>query len=43
MARKALLRGKHVLCEKPLALARKEAEELFRLAEEKGVVLAGSP
>lgn len=39
MARKALLRGKHVLCEKPLALARKEAEELFRLAEEKGVVL----
>lgn len=39
MARKALLRGKHVLCEKPLALAREEAEELFRLAEEKGVVL----
>lgn len=39
MARRALLRGKHVLCEKPLALAREEAEELFRLAEEKGVVL----
>ena len=39
MARRALLRGKHVLCEKPLALAREEAEELFRIAAEKGVVL----
>lgn len=39
LARKALLKGKHVLCEKPLALSREEVEELFRLAAEKGCVL----
>lgn len=38
MARRALLRGSMYCARKPLALAR-EAEELFRLAEEKGVVL----
>ncbi len=38
-ARAALLAGKHVLCEKPLSLSRSEAEELFALAEENGLVL----
>ena len=38
-ARQALLRKKHVLCEKPLALCAKEAEELYRLANENGVIL----
>ena len=37
--RLALLKGKHVLCEKPLALSYEEAEELFALAKEKGCVL----
>lgn len=32
--------GKPVLCEKPFALNRKEAEEVLRLAEEKGVYVA---
>lgn len=35
----ALLHGKHVLCEKPMAFTKKEAKELFALAKEKGVVL----
>ena len=38
-AKAALLAGKHVLCEKPLALKKEHAEELYRIAEEKGVVL----
>ena len=38
-ARAALLAGKHVLVEKPLALTRAEAEELYALADEKGLVL----
>jgi predicted dehydrogenase len=33
-ARAALLRGKHVMCEKPLANSRAEATELVRLARE---------
>lgn len=39
MTKKALLRGKHVLCEKPLTLSLNEAKELFELADKKGVVL----
>ena len=38
-AKEALLAGKHVLCEKPMALRVAEAEELFALAKEKGMVL----
>jgi D-xylose 1-dehydrogenase (NADP+, D-xylono-1,5-lactone-forming) len=38
--RKALECGKHVLCEKPLTPTADEAEQLFRLAEEKGLALA---
>jgi len=35
----ALLRGKHVLCESPLALDASETRELYDLAEERGLVL----
>ena len=38
-ARRALQRKKHVLCEKPMAFFKKEAEELFRIANEQGCVL----
>lgn len=38
-AKRALLRGKHVMCEKPLAFSRREAEELFAIARENQVVL----
>ena len=37
--KKALLSGKHVLCESPVALSRKEVEELYQLAEQKGLIL----
>ncbi len=37
--RQALLAGKHVICEKPFAGSRAEAEELFALAEERGLFL----
>ena len=37
--RKALEAGKHVMCEKPLALSAAEARELFDLASERGLLL----
>jgi predicted dehydrogenase len=39
-ARAALLAGKHVVCEKPLAMTSAETAELVRLAEESGLVHA---
>ncbi|MBX7126968.1 MAG: Gfo/Idh/MocA family oxidoreductase, partial [Cyclobacteriaceae bacterium] len=42
MAKAALLAGKHVICEKPLATTVKEAEELVQLAAEKKLVNAVS-
>jgi predicted dehydrogenase len=39
LARRALLAGKHVFVEKPMALTESEAEELVALAEERGLVL----
>jgi predicted dehydrogenase len=36
----AIAAGKHVVCEKPLALTSQESGELLRLAQEKGVVHA---
>lgn len=38
-ARKMLDQGKHVLCEKPLCLKKSEAENLYRIAGEKSLVL----
>ncbi len=38
-AKRALVAGKHVLCEKPMVFSVTEAEELFALATEKKVVL----
>lgn len=37
--RQALLQGKHVLCESPIALTEAECKELFDLAGERGLVL----
>src|SRR5690606_5318583 len=42
MAKAALLAGKHVVCEKPLATTVKEAEELLSIAREKKLVHAVS-
>ena len=39
-AKAVLLAGKHVICEKPLAVKIEEAEELFQIAAEKGLVNA---
>ena len=38
-ARRALIAGRHVLCEKPFTLNVEEAKELYNLAAEKGMVL----
>ncbi len=37
--KKALLRGKHVLCESPVALTRDQCKELYTLAEKQGCIL----
>ncbi len=37
--RRGLLAGKHVLCEKPMAFTRSQAEELFSLARERHLIL----
>jgi predicted dehydrogenase len=39
-AKAVLLAGKHVICEKPLAVKIEEAEELVKIASEKGLVNA---
>lgn len=39
LTKKALLLRKHVLCETPLVLNGQQAKELYRMAEENGVVL----
>ena len=39
MSRKALLAGKHVLCEKPITLKRNELIDLFDLADKKNLVI----
>ena len=43
-AKEALLEGKHVLCEKPMALTVKDAQDLFQIAEkhEGDLVIAGT-
>ena len=41
--RAALTVGKHVYCEKPLAMTVEEASELVALARERALVLAGAP
>ena len=38
-AMKAMKKGKHVMCEKPLALSREQAKEMFDCARENGVIL----
>jgi predicted dehydrogenase len=41
--KQALLAGKHVYCEKPLAMAFGEARELVELAASRGLLLSGAP
>ena len=38
-AKKALLGGKHVLCEKPITLREKETKELYNIAEKNNLIL----
>lgn len=38
----ALEHGKHVICEKPMALEKKQAEEVFNYAKEHGLILGAS-
>jgi len=43
VTKQALLHGKHVYSEKPLAVDMEEADELVNLAEQKGLLLGGAP
>jgi predicted dehydrogenase len=43
VSRRALEKGKHVYSEKPLAMRHDEAEQLVRLAAQKGLSLAAAP
>ena len=43
VTKQALLHGKHVYSEKPLAVDMDEADELVALAEEKGLQIGGAP
>lgn len=43
VSKAALLAGKHVYCEKPLAADLEEGKELVALAQEKGLFLGGAP
>ncbi|MBO2517233.1 MAG: gfo/Idh/MocA family oxidoreductase [Clostridiales bacterium] len=38
-AMKAMKKGKHVICEKPLAISKEQAQDMFRCARENGVFL----
>ena len=40
--KEAISKGKHVLCKVPITLKEDEAVELYKMAEEKGVVLMGA-
>lgn len=40
--KEALLRGKHVICEAPIAESIEEIEELFKIADEKNLILMDS-
>lgn len=37
--KKAAQAGKHILCEKPMALSRQQAEEMFQICEKEGVII----
>ena len=41
-AKRALMAGKHVMCESPMAMSAEECDELFALADERGLVLMDS-
>ena len=43
LVRRALEAGKHVVCEKPVAMSRAEAEPLFALASDRGLHLLAAP
>lgn len=38
-SKKALLAGKHVLCESPIAFSKQESDELFKIAKDRGLIM----